>query len=183
MLFRRLLISLLFLVSFSSVSLISRSVSADYWVPKLDLELGFGSSFSKEDQQLGNLAILYELRKNWWVFGDYIYAQGGGYKALEINAVQRVTMGARYVLDFLRLRPWFALRLGLSNRTAIEPIVGGSIGLSYLLSEDWQLSLWTLALVDPALSTQKINDHLTVRSYGLLSLSYSFILGESFDEL
>ena len=115
MLFRRPLILLLFLISFSSTSFVSRSVFADYWVPKLDLELGFGSGFSKSDQQLGDLAILYEVSRSWWVFGDYIYAQERGDRDLKVNAVQRVSFGTRYVLDFLRMKPWFALRLGLSN--------------------------------------------------------------------
>ena len=183
MLFRRPLILLLFLISFSSASFVSRSVFADYWVPKLDLELGFGSGFSKNDQQLGNLAILYELSQSWWIFGDYIYAQEGVHRGFEVNAVQRVSFGARYVLDFLRLKPWFSLRLGLSNRDVINPTMGGSMGLSYLLSEDWQLSLWTLMLVEPKLSTSGMTDRVVGGVYALISLSYSFVLGESFDEL
>ena len=183
MLFKRLLILLLFLVLIGPINLIPKPVFADYWVPKLDLELGLGCGLSQNDQQLGHLAILYEPHPNLWVFGDYTYAQERAHETIEINAVQRVSLGARYVLDFLRLRPWFSLRLGLSDRAEIEPVVGSSLGLSYLLSEDWQLSLWTLVLVDPVLNTHVLNNRLIVRFYGLLSLSYSFVLGESFDEL
>ena len=171
------LLVLLLLIGFS---LRPRSSFANYTVPKLAIDLGLGLTWPKEERQstLAYTGLMYELDSSWALMGDYIHEM-----AHSTATRHQVSLGGRYRIDFLRLRPWFALRVGAAIQDSVKATLGASVGLSYFLSEHWQLSLWSLALYGgKGLWSEGDHQDLT-KLYYLFSISYDFTLGEDFDEL
>ena len=182
MLFKRFSSVLLSIFFLGITSLASLPVFADYWVPKLDIDLGFGVNLSQSKQGVAHWAVLYELSQEWVALGSYMYESNAVQRWTDHDTVQRVSLGTRYQVDFLQIRPWFGLQLGLGHQDAIEPIVRASIGLSYLLLENWYLSLSGIGMFEPRLKYRTENQDF-YQFYSLVSVSYSFVLAESFDEL
>ena len=181
-LFKRFSSVLLPIFFLGLTSLASIPAFADYWVPKLDIDLGLGVNLSQSKQRVAHWAVLYELSQEWVALGSYMYESNGVQRWTDDDTVQRVSLGTRYQLDFLQIRPWFGLQLGLSNQDAIGPVLRASIGLSYLLLENWHLSLSGVGMFEPQLES-RAESQAFYQFYGLVSVSYSFVLAESFDEL
>ena len=182
MLFKRFYGALHTVIFVGLMSLAAFPTFADYWAPKLDIEFGLGTNLSQSKQRVAQLAVAYELSQEWVVLSSYMYEFVSAPHLTESDSAQRASLGARYQLDFLQIRPWFGLQLGLSNEHSVEPVLGASIGLSYLFLEDWYLSLWGMGLLG-SLSEARTKNQNLYRMYGLVSVSYSFTLAESFDEL
>ena len=182
MLFKRFSSVSLSIIFLGLSSLASLPAFAEYWVPKLDIDLGLGVNLSQGKQRVAHLAVIYELSQEWMASGSYMHESNGAQQWMEDDSVERVSLGTRYQLDFLQIRPWFGLQLGLSNGDSIEPVLRASIGLSYLLLENWYLSLSGVGILEPQLEL-RVEDQASYQFYSLVSVSYSFVLAESFDEL